>query len=213
MKKTVFSFLAIGLLGACSTMVNHQTQHVTVKTPGASDARCILENEDMKYVAFSNQQVEIMNSPRDLVVRCQAEGNREQTVLVKRDVDEWVVANVANGFVPGAAYDYFSRGAFTYPETITVSFIGVPVKPYPLPKYMAKDVMPNAQNSQIEYMGPGQIITESNKYDTHSELKKKPNPYGADPESTMETMAVDERPTNLHRQYNPAVYDPTEEDK
>lgn len=213
MKKIVFSFLAIGLLGACSTMVNHQTQYVTVKTPGASNAHCILENQDMKYVAFSNQKIEMMNSPHDLIVRCQAEGNREQTVLVKRDVDEWVIANVANGFVPGAAYDYFSRGAFTYPETITVSFIGVPVKPYPLPKYMAKDVIPNAQNSQIEYMGPGQMITESNKYDTQSELKKKTNSYGVSPEPTAEPVATDTRPTNLYRQYNPAVYDPAEEDK
>ena len=86
----------------------------------------------MKYSVYTDQTVEIMNSPHDLVVRCKAAGNREQTIHVKREVDQWVVANVANGFVPGAAYDYFSRGAFTYPEVLTVNFAGDPIKQYPL---------------------------------------------------------------------------------
>lgn len=214
MKKTVYSLLALGLLSACSTMVNHQTQHITVKTPGATNARCLIDNEDMKYLVFTDQKIEIMKSPHDFVVRCQAAGNREQTVLVKREIDDWVIANVANGFVPGAAYDYFSGGAFSYPETITVSFVGVPVKPYPLPKYMLKDVMPNAQNSRIEYMGPSDVITEENKNKSSSTLVKKENPYAVSTTPAEPKEPASTRPTSLYKKYNPNVsYDPTEEDK
>jgi hypothetical protein len=213
MKKTIYSFLAVGLLSACSTVINNQTPHMTIKTPGATNARCLIENQDMKYMAFSDQKIEIMKSPHDLVVRCQAAGNRERTVHVKREIDDWVVANVANGFVPGAAYDYFSRGAFTYPETITVSFVGEPIKPYPLPAYMQKDVMPNAENSQIEYLGPSEVITEDNRVQEAYDLKRIGNPYAV--QSAEETPNVkSERPTNLHQRYNPSVsYDPSEEDK
>ncbi len=211
MKLHILPFIALGVLSACSTLVNRQTQDVTIKTPGASNARCILENQDMKYMIFSDQTVEIMKSPHDFTVKCQAEGNRERTVLVKREVSGWVVANVANGFVPGTAYDYFSRGAFKYPETITVSFVGIPIKPYPLPQYMQKDVMPNAQNSQIEYMGPGTMITEDNKYDAPSDLPKKENRFGGD--SAQENTSVSTRPTNLRSRNVSTSYDPTEEDK
>lgn len=220
MKKILLSTLSVSLLSACATIVDHQTQHVTIKTPGASNAKCYIENEDMKYVADTDQKVEIMKSPNDLVVRCLAPGNRQQTVHVKRDVNQWVVANVANGFVPGAAYDYFSRGAFDYPETITVSFLGEPIKPYPLPKYMTEDLKQNHQYSAIEYMGPGEMITEANKNDKTTPLKKKDNPFtlstavqsDSTPSTESRGMALD----SIHRQYNPSVsssYDPTEEDK
>jgi hypothetical protein len=217
MKHIFIPLVAASLLAACSTMVNHQSQHITIKTPGASNAKCLIENEDMKYVAYTDQKIEIMKSPHDLVVRCQAPGNREQTVHVKREVNDWVVANVVNGFVPGAVYDYFSRGAFDYPETISINFVGEHVKPYPLPEYMTDDLKANHKYGTIEYMGPGEMITEENKFYKPSALQKKENPYdlstssnALSTKSSSRGMALD----TIHRRYNPAVsYDPTEEDK
>ena len=219
MKYILMSFAAVGLLNACSTLANHQTQHVTIKTPGTTNARCILENEDIKYIVHTDLKIEIMKSPHDLVVRCKAPGNREKTVHVRREVDQWVVANVANGFVPGAAYDYFSRGAFAYPETIIVSFVGEPIKPYPLPQYMSDDLKANHQYNNIEYMGPGEMVMEENKFDEPAVIKKKNNPYtlstatSGDSKKTPSknsSMALD----NIHSKYNPSFsYDPAEEDK
>jgi hypothetical protein len=217
MKHIITSFIAAGLLTACSTIVNHQSQDVTIRTPGAANAKCFIENEDMKYVAYTDQKIEIMKSPHDLVVSCKASGNREQTVHVKRDVNEWVVANVANGFVPGAAYDYFSRGAFDYPEIITVSFVGTPIKPYPLPEYMSDELKASRQYSTIEHIGSGEIITEADKHQKPSIMQKKENLYGL---STMSDSNINSRSSggmaldSIHSRYNPAVsYDPTEEDK
>ena len=221
MKYILMSFAAVGLLSACSTLANNQTQNVTVKTPGAENVKCSLENEDMKYIVYTNETIEMMKSPHDLVVRCLAPGNRERTVHVKREVDDWVIANVANGFIPGAAYDYFSRGAFTYPETISVSFVGVPVRPYPLPEYMNDDLKANHQYGNIEYMGPAEMVTEENKFDEPVVPEKKDNPYTL---STSESSAPSSQKTttksssmaldSIHSKYNPNVsYDPTEEDK
>ena len=217
MKHIVTSFIAVGLLSACSTIVNNQTQDITVKTPGATNAKCIIENQDMKYQVYNDQKIEIMKSPHDLVVRCKAPGNREQTVHVKREVNNWVVANVVNGFVPGAAYDYFSRGAFDYPETISVSFVGDPIKPYPLPQYMSDDLKANHKYGEIEYMGASEMATEGNKHQKPSVMPKRENPYGlsttqnkSPAKTSSRNMALD----SIHSRYNPAVsYDPTEEDK
>lgn len=208
MKYLLPSLLVIGLLSGCSTLVDHQTQEVTLRTPGAENAKCIVENEDMKYVVYTDQKVEIMKSPNDLVVRCMAPGNRERTVLVKRELNEWVIANVANGFVPGVAYDYFSRGGFDYPEEISVSFVGVPVQPYDLPQYMSDDLQ-SEQFIRGEYMGPGQIAVPEGV--NKSNLQKRENNFNAaaSPPETRK-MPLD----SIHSRYNPAVsYNAIEEDK
>ena len=216
MKNIFIPLASVALLSSCATAVDYQTQNMTIRTPGAENAKCHVQNEAMKYTIYTDETVEIMKSPHDLVVSCMAPGNRQQTVHVKREVNDWVIANVANGFVPGAAYDYFSRGAFEYPETITVSFVGMPVREYPLPDYMSDDLKDNHKYGRVEYMGPDTVITEKNKLNKPVVLEEKENPYGLfdDDDTSANTggssMALD----RIHSQYNPAVsYDPTEEDK
>ncbi|HPD82819.1 MAG: hypothetical protein R3D88_00950 [Alphaproteobacteria bacterium] len=213
MRNVFFTIAAAFLLTACSTIIDHQTQMITVKTPGAENAKCTLTNEDMKYVAYTDQEIEIMKSPHDLVVNCKAPGNREKTVLVKRELNGWVLVNVANGFIPGATYDYFSRGGFDYPEEIEVSFLHDPIKPYPLPAYMADELNTNHQYNRVEYMGPTSPVSEKDRYRVSPELEKKeiitydppPSPVMAKPGYNLDA---------IHHEYNPTVpYDPKEEEK
>lgn len=214
MKKLFISLSVVSLLTACGTVIDHPTQHVTVKTPGTTNARCVLENRDMRYVSYTDQKIEIMKSPNDLVVNCKAPGNRERTVVVQRGINGWSVLNVSNGFVPGTAYDYFSRGLFDYPEEIEVSFLHDPIKQYDLPQYMSEDLNTNHQYNKIEHMGPGVPETEKTRYDEPYVLERNEIVYEAPapviPEAPTKTYNLD----NIHKQYNPAVpYDPTEEDK
>ena len=113
-----------------------------------------------------------MKSPNDLIVRCMAPGNREKTILVKRELNDWVFVNVANGFIPGAAYDYFSRGAFDYPSEITVSFVGMPVKPYPLPNYHTDGVMDMGVAQPLERYGATEALSEANPPRPHQTATK-----------------------------------------
>lgn len=210
MKKFLLMSTAFVLLGGCSTIMDDQTQDITIRTPGVDQAKCIIQNQDMKFVAWNDQQIRIMKSPNDLVVHCQADSNREQTVHVKREINGWVVANVANGFVPGTAYDYFSRGAFDYPEEIVVDFTSIKPKPYPVPAYQ-KD-----KPYGMEKYGPGILKTEKNRDDKPHELKKierevvQKETTFQEPTQTYRPVAL---PDDIHRQYNPAVYNDYEEDK
>ncbi|MCI5060363.1 MAG: hypothetical protein MRY79_04745 [Alphaproteobacteria bacterium] len=211
----LFSIFALSfVLGACASIIDKQTQIVTLRTPGAVDAKCILENPDMRYHIYTDQTVEIMKSPHDLVVRCMAPGNREKTILVKRELNEWVFLNVSNGFVPGAAYDYFSRGGFDYPEEITVDFTGMRVGPYPLPNYHRDGVIDMGVQQKLERFGSGKVYSEANRYDPPQELQKIDRDYGRSDFDDPNMSETD----GIHQQYNPHVsggrsYDPTEEDK
>lgn len=197
------------LLGACASAVSGQTQNVTLRTPGAENARCYLENEDMKYVIETDQTQEIMKSPHDLEVRCLAAGNREKTIIVKREVNDYVAGNVVTGFFPGAAYDYFSRGGFEYPSEIVVSFSGVPVKAYDLPDYHNTDLGHNNYYNRVERIGPTEVITEENRYDVSEPLQKKQGLY-----EDAQDYNSDSFDTMLNKAHSPRQsYDPSEETK
>jgi hypothetical protein len=205
------------LLASCASAIDGQTQDITLRTPGAENARCHLHNEDMKYVIHTDQTISIMKSPHDLEVSCLAPGNREKTITVKREINDWVAGNVATGVAPGMAYDYFSRGGFEYPHTITVDFTGMPVKPYDLPPYHTKDVEKTHINNKVVNMGPNEMITEENRKDGDYVLQKKEGLYGEEvfsDEPAEETGAFEAMVDDIHRRYNPHInYDPSEEEK
>lgn len=215
MKKIVLYSSVCIVLASCASVVDHQTVLMTMKTPGAENAKCVIENEDMKYVAYSDQTIEIMKSPHDLTVRCMAPGNRDNTILVRREINGWVAANILNGFVPGVTYDYFSRGGFDYPDVVEVSFVGIPVKPYPLPDYMSDDLKGDVlHKGKIPYNGPSTIVTEEDRYYQPQELNKKMNNYENFSGFGSSEPAMSSAPASSYKTDLPAVsYDPTEEDK
>lgn len=209
MKKIIlYSFVSFALSG-CASMIDNQTVDMTIKTPGAENAKCVIENQDYKYVAYSDETIKVMKSPHDLVARCMAPGNREQTVLVKREINKWVVANVANGFIPGTTYDFISRGGFDYPDEVVISFSGVPVKPYEPPDYMAKDLSSGNHKGSYTYNGPSTVRTNEDLSKTPYVLQKKSNDFSAP--SSFDNYSSAPHPNQSSR---PTVsYDPDEEDK
>ncbi len=211
--KYLLAFTALTLLSGCASAIDGQTQNVTLRTPGAENARCYLENEDMKYVVETDETINIMKSPNDLEVRCLAAGNREKTIIVQREVNDWVAGNVATGVVPGAAYDYFSRGGFEYPEEIIVDFSEIPVTAYPLPKYHSDDLGHNNYYNRVERIGPTEMVTEQNRYNQTEQLHKKQGPYDEAEEAKDEAKgeSFDAMLNKIHGA-KPA-YNPSEEDK
>lgn len=142
-------------LGACGTMAEGQTQDVTLHTPGASEARCILDN-GLRYPIHTGETIQIMRSFHAIEVECYALGNRYKKVTVSAGPNPWSAANVANGVVPGTAYDAASMGLYTYPDIITVDFTGMPMQGYETPNYHNKDA-PNPYDAPIEDMGPNTV--------------------------------------------------------
>jgi len=204
MKHIVLISASVLTLSACASVSDGQTQDVTIRTPGAENARCYLENKDFKYVAYSDQTIEVMKSPHDMTVKCQAPGNRDKTVEVARLINKNVNANIFNGYLPGIAYDYFSRGAFGYPDEVVVSFEGEEVVPFALPKHEAADLDNFSEKHKYEGYGPSEVLTEENRYNQESVLRKRFRQSGADYDASR---AVDVPPVTGN------YYDPAEEDK
>lgn len=125
---------------------------MTIETPGSYASRCILENGN-RYKADSGVPITIMRSENDLVVDCYGSDNRHRKIVVESTLSDWSVGNVATGVVPGVAYDHVSKALYTYPDIITVDFIGVPGRGYELPQYHDKD-MPNPYDTAIESYSP-----------------------------------------------------------
>jgi len=114
------------LLGACGSVMSGQTQEVTLLTPGADNARCILDN-GIRYVIRTGEKLEIMRNEKDIVLDCYATGNRHRTLTIESGINGWAIGNVVTGVVPGVTFDHFSKGLYDYPDTITVDFSGMPM--------------------------------------------------------------------------------------
>ncbi len=141
-------------LGACATYVDGQQQEVTLHTPGASDAKCTLDN-GLRYPIRTGETLSIMRSSKDITVECFAVGNRYKKVDVPVLINEWTSLNVVNGAVPGVTYDHLAKGLYAYPDIITVDFTDMVVagSGYELPDYHNKDVT-NPYAQPIEDYGP-----------------------------------------------------------
>ncbi len=175
MFKNIILSLFVLLLAACGTLASGQTQAITIETPGAQNAQCIINNGGNKYDTYTGQTINIRRSNNELVVNCKAAGNREKTVYVKREANEWTYWNVANGFVPGAAYDVLSGGAFQYPDIVVVSFVGEPLKSYDLPNYATSELKENHQYNNGEHMGA--TVVETPADERFSTLPMKENVF------------------------------------
>ena len=153
------SFLALCsllLVSACVKPDLHlETQKITLKTPGAQNAKCHLQNEEFKYVAYSDQTITITRTAKDMNVTCMAEGNREKSIVIEHEFfDERARANAL-------------------PDVITVSFVGQRSKPYDLPNYHNKDIGKYPAPSEVEYMGPTVATTDAEPFPEGEPITKR----------------------------------------
>lgn len=205
MKHNALILTSIMALSACSSVNDGQTQHVTVRTPGAENAKCFLENQDFKYVAYSNETVEVMKSPHDMTVNCMAPGNRNKSIVVPRTIEKSAGQNAANGFLPGLTYDYLSRGIYDYPDEVVVSFSGVQAKSYGLPQHQSSDLAMDG-SPQLESMGTSEaLVPETYGYSTLQKRGYGDSQRGELYNSAPNTMDIPP--------VSQSYYDPTEEDK
>ncbi len=154
LKKFLILFLPLSVLAGCGTVIDGQTQTITLSTPGATDALCTLDNGN-RYPVRTGETLEIMRSNNDLVADCYASGNRHVSKRIPSDYNTWSALNVTNGVVPGVATDHLWGGLYDYPSTVVVDFTGVPAKGFGLPAYHDKDG-PNPYDQAIESYAPAE---------------------------------------------------------
>jgi len=173
-------------LVSCATIIDGQTQMVTINTPGASESKCYANN-GLRYPFYGGQTVEIQRSRNDLVIECYGSGNRYKKKIVESTLNDWTVANVSNGVVPGTAYDVNSGAFWGYPAVIDVDFVGVPTKGFEMPEYHNKD-LPSPYDQAVENMGPSTPRVESDRDYVPRKLEKRDaSSMGSNPFSSFES--------------------------
>jgi hypothetical protein len=225
--KILPAFAALYLATGCASIIDGPTQNITLRTPGATEAECMLTN-GVKYRVQTDETVRIMRSRRDLVVDCYASGDRHKQIVIESATNAWGLANVSNGVVPGTTYDHYAGGLYIYPREITVDFVGMPTRGFETPDYQNKDA-PNPYKQAIEPYAPNTPrIPNDTEFERRGVEKRSANlssnPFATDannagvspmPAPTAVPVMTPSKPNlsgstaeELNRSANPDVFDP-----
>ncbi len=163
-------FLSFGL-GACASVLEGQSTEVTVLTPGAENARCLLDNGTVVVSAMTGDTVRVEKNYKDLHVTCAASGNRTVEKTIPIEIQEDTYWNVLNGIIPGTSYDIASKAVYDYPDKITINFTGLRATEYPLPEYHAYDAV-KSEDVVLEEFLPGTPTLSTDRGRTQPVLRK-----------------------------------------
>lgn len=171
--KRIFSVLAVAaLLTGCSSVVDRATQDVTVETPGAAGAQCLMEWSGHRMRIWTPKTVKITKDEGPMTVTCLAPGNREKKVVIEPITPSSYSYNFLTGFLPGALYDRDTGAMWLYPEKIVVDFTGMPVQQMPKPDYQELlDANPGLAG--MEEFRPGRAALQRDKDYVAPELQPR----------------------------------------
>lgn len=111
----------MAVLGGCNTMINKSYQKVKVLTPGVDGVECNIFNDKRHYRAVTPAVVLMERTPEKLKVECKKAYYHDHEQWIDSKLSMWgSTLNVANGVVPGTAYDVASRSIWEYPEVIAI---------------------------------------------------------------------------------------------
>lgn len=112
---------AFSLLTGCASIVNGTTQDVSVTTPPASGAKCVLKNDRGEwYVNKTPGSTVVRRAYGPLSVDCKKAGFKETKKTVISHTKGMAFGNVIFGGVIGAGVDVATGSAYDYPQTIVV---------------------------------------------------------------------------------------------
>ncbi len=161
MYRSIPIFLALLLLAGCSTIMDRSTQDITIETPGASGALCILHREGYRDRIWAPRTVRVQKADEPLRITCRAPGNREKTLVIEPTISPNARKNAINGLI-GMAYDYETSAMFLLPEKVVVDFTAM--KPTSMPKPDYQEVLDaNPDILRLEQFFPGAAAMNQDK--------------------------------------------------
>lgn len=135
MRQIFQPLMAVLLLAGCSTMFEGPTQKITIETPGAEGAQCVLRTDRIMYKVYPPRTFYITKDEGPWTVNCMAPGNRTKSLMFQPEIAASVFGNVVNGIGPGVLLDHSSRSMYKLPELVSIDFTGIKAQPQPLPAY------------------------------------------------------------------------------
>ena len=119
--KIMSAAMALFMLNGCSTIIDGETQAVTIATYGANGAQCqILDSRGRQYTVPSTPgQIVLRKNSGDLDITCQKAGFPTARHHVDANLSIYTLVGFA-GIIPGVV-DLALGNQFTYDDTIIVS--------------------------------------------------------------------------------------------
>ncbi|NCC21443.1 MAG: hypothetical protein EOM26_03165 [Alphaproteobacteria bacterium] len=158
--KRLFALCCSLMLGSCASVMEGQTQSITVETPGAENALCYIQSDEWRYTVRPPESVQISKAGDTLELFCKAPGNREKSVMIEPVSAETLLLNIGTALLPGLAYDRASGAMWVYPELVTVDFRDVPAQPMPMPARYADDLLPPLGSGLEEFRSGHPALSE-----------------------------------------------------
>ena len=170
--RSVFSCLAaFVLLTGCSYSVESTNQDIMFVTPEAQDARCYVTVDKRKYQVYPPQKINVKKSPKDMIVACNAPGNRH----VDMEVPATFSKRALWGGPPGVAWDYASQSLYYYPDVIAIDFSGQELVPNKPPQHNNSDIMQPEEYDLEEFL-PAEPLLNSDKGRVEGPIKLRVSP-------------------------------------
>jgi hypothetical protein len=118
---SLIAFAALSVSG-CSTIYDSQYQHVTVATPGAVGAECIIDTPKNKYRVITPGKVMLMRDNETLMIDCHKAQFKDahKSVESAMTLNDHTWLNVFNGVVPGTSYDIAADSIYAWPHVIEI---------------------------------------------------------------------------------------------
>lgn len=176
MKLSHLSFGLVFVIAGCSSILQGPTQSITLLTPGAENAECMMHNDDFRYEMTTGETRSIQRSEHDMIVDCYAPGNRQKSIIVENYTTAETFGNIVTAGA-GAVYDYYDNAMFEYPAVVSVDFRDVPAKSYGLPGYHSDD-LPDPATLPVEDYGPKVPKKDIDRMAPTYTLKKIERDYG-----------------------------------
>lgn len=130
------------LFAGCASIVNGQTQVLSVKTlvdgTELNQAACTLVNNKGTWYLTSPGTVAVHRSYQDLHVTCKKDGMDPGIVAVKSSTKAMAFGNILFGGVIGAGVDTGTGAAYDYPQLIPVKMGQTSAFPITPTKHVSK---------------------------------------------------------------------------
>ena len=116
--------LAIGVLSGCASLLNEDTQELTVRVicnGKAIQAYCHAENTKGNWSFDSPGKVVVSSDNRGLSISCRTQFSQALTATAPA-LPSWEMAgNILTGGIIGGAVDLYNNKGLRYPENIDIS--------------------------------------------------------------------------------------------
>lgn len=119
--------VALALLCGCATITRGTTQNISVDTPGAAGAKCVLKSSSIgTRNIVTPATLELEKGQEGITVRCQKECFQDGAGVIASNVEGMVAGNIIAGGVIGLGVDAATGAMNKYASDTSIYMTPIP---------------------------------------------------------------------------------------